>query len=92
MVGHTHQSPEPYSTQQLSRHAATHSKCQQKHIHHRWKHEIPIAIPATTRAVFPVTSAREQWLLAGLTDSAASHWVRAPPLDGGDDEDADTGD
>ena len=43
-----------------------------------------------TRAVLPNPSARAEWLLAGLIDTAASHWVRAPPLDGGDDEDADT--
>ena len=43
-----------------------------------------------TRAVLPNISAREQWLLAGLKDRAACHWTRAPPLDGGDDEDADT--
>ena len=36
---HTHQSPEPYGTQQTSRHAATDSKCQ-----HRWKHEIQTAL------------------------------------------------
>ena len=40
----------------------------------------------------PHTSAREHWLLAGLIDRAASHWIRPPPLDGGDDdEDADAG-
>ena len=43
-----------------------------------------------TRAVLPNTSAREQWLLARLIDRAVSHWVRAPPLDGGNDDEADT--
>ena len=45
-----------------------------------------------TRAVLPTTSARAEWLLAGFIDRALSHWVRAPPLDGADDDDdADTG-
>ena len=44
-----------------------------------------------TWAVLANPSARAEWLLAGLTDRALSHWVRAPPLDGeGDHEDADT--
>ena len=34
---------------------------------------------------------REQWLLAGLMDRAANHKARTPPLDGGEDEDANTG-
>ena len=42
-----------------------------------------------TRAILP---ARAEWLLAGLTDRALSHRVRAPSLDGGgEDDDADTG-
>ena len=57
----------------------------------RWKHEVQIALTrqraATTRAVLPHTSARAEWLLAGLIDRVASHWTRAPPLDGGDNED-----
>ena len=37
-------------------------------------------------------SARAEWLLAGLIDRVLSHWVRAPPLyGGGDDDDADRG-
>ena len=45
-----------------------------------------------TRAVLRNPSARAEWLLAGLIDRAYSHWVRAPPLDGGDGDDgADTG-
>ena len=45
-----------------------------------------------TRAVLPNTSAREQWLLAGLKDRATNLWARTPPsVDGGEDEDADTG-
>ena len=44
-----------------------------------------------TRAVLPNTLAVEEWFLAGSIDRALSHWVRAPPLDGGDDDDdADT--
>ena len=65
-----------------------------KALQHRWKHEIQIALlrrAVMTRADLPDISARERWLLAGLTDTAASHWVRTPPLDGGDDEHAGTG-
>ena len=39
-----------------------------------------------TRAVLPNTSAREQWLLAGLVDP----WARTPLVDGGRDGDVDT--
>ena len=40
----------------------------------------------------PNQLARAEWFLAGFIDRALSHWVRAPPLDGGgDDDDADTG-
>ena len=43
-------------------------------------------------AILPNPSARAEWLVAGPIDKALSHYVRAPPLDaGGDDEDADTG-
>ena len=45
---------------------------------------------AMTPAIFPDSSARAEWLLAGIRDLALSHWVRALPLDGGDDEDAET--
>ena len=39
-----------------------------------------------------VPSARAAWLVARLTDRALRHWVRVPPLCGGDgDDDADTG-
>ena len=66
-----------------------------KALQHRWKHEIQIALlrrrAVMTRAVLPDTTVRERWFLAGLTDTAASHWVRTPPLDGGDDEHAETG-
>ena len=63
-------------------------------LQHKWKHEIQIALlrrkAAMTRAVLPHTSARSKWHLAGLLDRVASHWIRARPLDGGDDdEDAD---
>ena len=66
-----------------------------KALRHRWKHEIQIAFlwqrsAAMTLAVLPSTSAREERLLAGLIDRVTSHWIRAPPLDGGDDDDADT--
>ena len=44
-----------------------------------------------TRAGVPSTSAREQWLLAGLVDRTTNHWAQALPLDGVGDEDADTG-
>ena len=45
-----------------------------------------------TRAVLRNPSARAGWLFASLMDRALSHWVRAPPLDGGDDDDdADIG-
>ena len=41
------------------------------------------------RAIIPYSSARAEWLLASLTDREIG--VRAPPLDGGgDDDDADT--
>ena len=43
-----------------------------------------------TRAVLPHTSARAEWPLASFRDRATSHLVRAHPLDGGDDDDADT--
>ena len=89
------QSPEPYSTQQTTRHAVTDSKMSAKALQQRWKHGIKIALfwcrAATTRAVLPRTSARAEWLLASLTNRATSHWVRARLLDGGDDDDADTG-
>ena len=44
-----------------------------------------------TRAVLPNTPAREQWLLARLFDRTTNQWARTPPLDGGDNEVADTG-
>ena len=44
-----------------------------------------------SRAVLPYPSARPVWLLAGIIDTALSRWARAHPLDGGGDEDADTG-
>ena len=44
-----------------------------------------------TRAVLPNASAREQRLLAGLTDRATNDLARTPHLDGREDEDADTG-
>ena len=45
-----------------------------------------------TRTIFPRASARSECLLAGFMDRVTSHWVRAPPIDGGDDdEDADAG-
>ena len=46
-----------------------------------------------TRSVPPYPPAPAEWLLAGLTDRALSHRVRAPPLDGErrGDGDADTG-
>ena len=44
-----------------------------------------------TRAVLPNTSARERWLRAGLLDRTTNHWARAPPLDGGEGDDADAG-
>ena len=45
-----------------------------------------------TRAVLPNPSSRAERLLAGNIDKAPNHWVRAPPLDGGDgdDDNADT--
>ena len=46
---------------------------------------------AMSRTVLPNTSARDQWLLAGLIDRATSHWARAPPLDGGDEDYFDDG-
>ena len=59
------------------------------------KHEIQTALhrrrAAMTRAVLP-KPARAEWLLAGIIDRALSHWVRAPPLVGRDDDgNADTG-
>ena len=66
-----------------------------KALQNRRKDEIQIALlrrrATMTRADLPNISEREQLLLAGLIDRAASHWIRAPLLDGGDDEDADTG-
>ena len=51
-----------------------------KALHHRWKHEVQIALlwrrAAMNRAVLPNMSL----LLAGLIDRAASHCVLAPPL------------
>ena len=95
MVDHAQQSPEPH------KYAADIAACRNgqqrsaKSPQHRWKHEIQIAhlrrTAVMTRAVFPHTSARADWLLAGLIDSVTIHWVRAPLLDGGDDEDADAG-
>ena len=52
-----------------------------KALQHGWEHEIQMALlrrrAAMTRAVSPNMSAREQWLLAGLKDTA-THWVQAP--------------
>ena len=67
-----------------------------KSLQYSWTHEFQIALfrrrAAMTRANLPDPFARAEWLLAGLTDTALSHYVRAPPLDGGgDDDDADTG-
>ena len=45
----------------------------------------------TRRTFSPNTSAREQWLLAGLINRATSHWITAPPSDGGEDEGTDAG-
>ena len=42
-----------------------------------------------TRAVLPNTSAREQWLVAGLVDRTTNHCARGPPLDGSEADDAD---
>ena len=62
---------------------------------HKWKHEIQGALlrrrAAMTQGVLPNTSAREQWLLAGLRDRATNHWILPRPLDGGEDEDIGTG-
>ena len=61
----------------------------------RWKHEAQIALfrrrAAMTRAVLPHTSAREQWLPGGLRDITTDQWARAPPLEGGEGDDADAG-
>ena len=40
------------------------------------------------RAVLPYSSARAEWLLAGITDRALGRWACAPPLDGEGDQDA----
>ena len=46
--------------------------------HHRWKHEIQIALlrqrAAMARAVLLNPSARTEWLLAGVIDRAVHHW------------------
>ena len=67
-----------------------------KSLQRRWKREIQRVLlrrrAAKTRAVLPHTSARAEMLLASFIDGVSSHWVRAPLLDGGDDnEDADAG-
>ena len=67
-----------------------------KVIQRRWKHEVQMAFfrrrSAMTRAVLPNILAVEEWFLADFRDRALSHWVRAPSLDGrDDDDDADTG-
>ena len=61
----------------------------------RWKHELQIALQrrraAMSRAVLPRASARSAWLLTGQTATVPSSLSRAPPLDGGgDEEDANT--
>ena len=90
-VSHTHQSPEPCSTQRTSRLAATNSKCRKKPSNTAGNTK-PKQPPlrrraAMTHAVHHHTSARA----ASLMDRATSHWDRAPPLDrGDDDDDADT--
>ena len=58
------------------------------------EHGIQIALlrrRAAMMGVLPNTSVPEQWFLAVLMDRATNHWSRTPPLDGGEDEDADTG-
>ena len=62
-------------------------------LQHRWTHEIQKSAPSAKGSHdLPNPSARAEWLLAGLIDRALSHWVRAPPLDGRDDDgDADAG-
>ena len=66
-----------------------------KAFQHRWKFEIQIALlrrgATMTRAVLPDASVREQWPLTRLMDRATSHWIRAPPLDGEENEGSDNG-
>ena len=57
---------------------------------HRWKFEVQIALMrgtcSMTRTILPSSSAREQWPLSGLIDRTTCRLARAPPLDGGDDD------
>ena len=73
----------------------------------RWKHEIQIAIlrrrAAMSRAVLPISTPKEYWLLTGQADRAEGDSQRAVPLEedldgreveslGVVDEEADAGD
>ena len=85
--------PEPCNTQQTLQRAATVSKGQ-PNPSSTDGNEIQIALlrrrAAMSRAGLPHTSARAEWLLGFTIDLVASHWIRAHPLDG-DDEDGDAG-
>ena len=80
MAGHTHQSPNPTPR---SRHLIVPQRTANvsNSPSARMEHEIQMALlrrrAAMTRAVSPNISAREQWLLAGLIDTA-THWVKHP--------------
>ena len=90
MVARTQQSPEPFSMQQTSQRAATVNKSRQKpfNIDGSVKSRKPSfrRRAAMRRAVLRNPSARTKWLLAGLMDRALSHWVRAPPLHGAQEQ------
>ena len=55
-----------------------------KSLHHRWKHEIQIALlrrrAAMARADQPNPVARAEWLFAGIIDRALHHWGHVPAL------------
>ena len=61
-------------------------------VQHKWKQRPPTKGSHDAGSLLTNSSTRAQWLLVGLIDRALSHWVRAPPLDGEDDDGvADTG-
>ena len=88
-AGHTLRASEPRNMQQISHHAV--SNC----LPAQWKHEFLVALSrrraTRTQAVLPHTSPART-VASGRTHTGrvTNHLARAPTLDGGGDEDADT--
>ena len=84
MVAHSQQSPEPYSTQQTSRHAVWDSNCQQNpppQMETRNSNSPPPMKGSHDAGIPPQPISTST--MASRWTQRQSHWVRAPPLDGG---------